>query len=59
MKVTLQFNGHLNDFLDAIGSMDDNFNFIDNVAYAIDYCARGDKSYHNTEYGSIEIMVED
>lgn len=54
VKVTLKFDGTARDFEEAIG-MDDNFDLVDSIIYAIDYCERGEKSYHN----DIEIKVKE
>lgn len=54
VEVTLRFDGTARDFKDAIG-MDENFYLIDTIIYAIDYCKRGEETYHN----NISITVED
>lgn len=54
VEVTLRFDGTARDFEDAIG-MDENFYLIDTIIYAIDYCKRGEETYHN----DIEITVRE
>lgn len=46
IEVTLRFDGTARNFEDAM-EMDDNFDLVDSINYAIDYCPRGDESYHN------------
>lgn len=54
VEVTLRFDGTARDFEDAIG-MDENFDLVDSINYAIDYCRRGEETYHN----DIEITVRE
>lgn len=54
VEVTLKFDGTVKDFEEAIG-MDENFDLVDSIIYAIDYCKRGEESYHN----DIEIKVKE
>lgn len=53
-RVTLTFDGTKEDFQKSMGA-DENFDLLDSIFYAMDYCRKGETSYHN----NISITVED
>ena len=56
VKVTLDFDGTLTDFQNAICTIDNEFDFFDSLFWEMDYGGAGSK--HSTEFGDIGITVE-
>ena len=57
MKVTLEFDGKVEDFERAFDAMDDQFNIGDSIFWELDY-GDGTDGVHHTEFGDIKIVVE-
>jgi len=54
IKIMLAFDGTEEDFQKNMEA-DENFDLVDSIYYAINYCQRGEETYHN----NIQITVKE
>lgn len=58
MKITLEFDGGIEDFERAIEEKDENFYLSDSIYWLLDYGEEDEVATHRTKYGDIAIRKE-